>query len=419
MTRAPRALTAVLVATTLCTFLSPPARADGPQLHVSMLVDRVTARPGDVIHYQVVVENLGDTDAGVVRVTSHYPAQTTADGQRCPQGILTSDGDICLGADLPTPGIGESAHQVNHSQGGLAPGATISLLFAVRVNADATLGSHLWNHAHASSASAPEVTSAPVDTLVVGTIPNAVFGDSGTEVSGQVVTDSWDSSAGSLATTERATDGDVASNGDIGLSGASLINGDATPGPGGAVVVTNTARVTGSTAPAAAAVALDEIDAAPYASNNDDHRICRQSGSCDGASFDDATKTLVVTGSAVLPTGAYYLCQLNISGVLTIAGNVTLWFGAPSACGGRTGQVLLQSGGVVRIDSGRTRDFQVRVQGSSAVRVTSGASLTGMVYAPHSTFLMEGHGTLLGNATAGAASLSGQALVHIDRALGP
>jgi uncharacterized repeat protein (TIGR01451 family) len=411
----------LLVAAALCTVVGPPARAAGPQLHVSILVDRVTARPGDVIHYEVRVENLGDSDAGVVRVTSHYPVGTTAATQSCPNGTIEPDGDLCLHPDLPTPGLGDSAHQVNNSRSGLAPGAAFSVLFAVRVNADTALGSHLPDHAHASSETAAEVTSAPVDTLVAGTIPDAVFGRSALAASGQTVTDSWDSSAGTLAATQQPTDGDVASNGDIDLSGGSLINGDATPGPGKAVFLTNTARVTGSTAPATALVALNEIDAAPYADNNDNHRICRQQGSCDGTSYDSATKTLVVGGSAVLPTGAYYLCRLDVSGVLTIAGNVTLWFGAPAACGGRTDPVLFESTGVVSIASGHTRDFQLRVQGSTAdptaIRITSSSSLTGVVYAPHSTFLIEGHGALLGNATADAAALSGQAVVHIDRAL--
>lgn len=408
---------ALLIAAALCAVVAPAARAASPQLHVSMLVDQVAARPGDVVRYQVLVENLGDADAGPFRITSHYPEHTTADSQRCPNGPVEPDGSICIGVDLPTPGLGGGAHQVNHSEGGLAPGATVLLRFAVRVDADAPLGLHLGNHAHASSATAPEATSAPVDTLVVRTVPNAVFGASALTASGQAVTDSWDSSAGSLAQTRQLTDGDVASNGDISVSGGSLINGDATPGPGGSVVVTDTAQVTGSTAPAAEDVVLNEVDATAHASNNDNHRICREAGSCTDSSYDASTKTLVVNGSAALPSGAYYLCRLEVNGVLKVTGTVALWFGPPSICGGVNFPVLFQAAGSVSINSGRTRDVQLLVQGPGTVLVTSASSLTGLVHVPQGTFAVEGHGALLGNASAGSAQLSGQALVHIDRAL--
>lgn len=419
--RGRRACLVALITTALATVLSAPAQASGPVLHVSILDDAVTAVPGGVVRYAVLVENTGDADAGLVRVTSSYPEHTTAASQSCPEGALEPDGDVCLDVDLPTPGAGDRAHQVNHNRAGLPAGASFMLQFAVRVDDDAPLGSHLLNHAHASSASASEVSSAPVDTLVVGTVPHALFADRDLALSGQAETGGWDPPAGTLSQTREAGGGDVASNGDIILSGGSLVDGDATPGPGRQVFLTDTARVTGSVAAAAAPVVLNGIDAAPYATNNDNRRLCRAPQSCQRAAYDEVSKSFVVTGSAVLPTGAYYLCRLEVRGTLTITGRATIWLGASEACAGQEAPVLLESEGSVAIASGRATDLQIRVASGtrrdSTVRVASSSSYTGVLYAPSGRLVLEGKAQLLGRATVGSALVSGDARVYVERAL--
>lgn len=408
----------------LTLFGSIPAEADpGAKLTVSMVVDKVAARRGDIIRYQVRVENVGDGVALDVEVDSHIPSQTTATTDACPEGTFEPDGDICFQPSVPTPGLGDSVHQVHHGFGLLGPGEGFSLQFAVRVNDDAVIGSHLPNHAHATATLEPQVTSASVDTLVVGATPRGAFGGIAVTFSGGAMTDSYDSSGGPYSVTRSASNGDIGSNGNIGISGGAVINGTATPGPGHTVTISNNSVVTGSTAPADELMVLNQIDATPYATNNDNARICANAATCTATTYSDATKSLTVSGDATLGPGAYYLCKLAIKGTLHIAGSVTIWMGSPVACGSKTSGAAIESAGVVDVVSGRPRDFQVRMQGSTSVSsnaiLSSKSQFFGILYAPSSTLTLQGGAHLFGSAAAGSvAAGAGGGFIHFDRSLG-
>lgn len=377
--------------------------APGPEVTVTMFVDRVVVEPGGTIHYELTVENTGDADAPHVRVTSHIPEHTTAASRHCPEGTVEPDGDVCLQPEVQTPGGGDPAHQIVHSRAPFPAGAAFTLRFAVTVDAGTAPGTHLPNHAHAAVLLGDEQTSAGVDTVVVGTAPRGLFGRDTVSMSGQSVVDGTDPSVAR-----------VGSNGDIVLSGGTRVEGDATPGPGHRVVLSGGATVTGSTEPAAEGVVLPDVVAAPHAARNDNGRICAEPGDCADAAYSDAERSLVVRGTARLRPGSYFLCRLDVAGTVAVDDGVTLWMGPGSACGGTT-TFRLSSGGAVLTTSGRPGDFQVRIEGFASIEVTGRSALDGAVYAPRSAFTLDGGSRLSGTFTAGSVvATAGGAQVRLD-----
>lgn len=396
------------------------AEAAAPRLLVTTLVDRLVVEPGGRVAYAVRVDNVGDAETTHVRVTAHLPPHTRADSEHCPEGTVEPDGDVCVQPDVPTPGVGDEAHQVVHSRSPLGAGDGFTLRFGVRVDDDAPIGTHLRNHAHAAIAlTGAEVTTAPVDTLVVDRVPRAAAADGSVSLSGNLVTDSFDSSLGPYEQTRSASGGNVAGNGDIHLSGTVVVNGDATPGPGHATTVDGSARVTGSTAPAPSAFTLNAVDATAYATRNANELLCAAPGSCDDATYSASTQVLTVAGAAFVRPGAYYLCRLEVKGRLIIEGPVTFWLGPPEACPAG-GDARFSSAASVETGSGLPVDFHLRLQGSSAagsVVETSQAVFRGVVYAPASRLAVGGGAQLFGGATAAILTGSGSGALHLDRSL--
>lgn len=146
---------------------SSSVQAVTPQVNVLMKVDKNKAARGDLLHYKVSVRNLTEESLAHVEMTSHIPSQTTGVTDQCPEGPVEPDGDICIAPNVPTPGLGESAHQVRMGFGPLARHATVVLRFTVRINDDATIGSKLPNHAHAQGDLGPEHPSNQVSTTVI------------------------------------------------------------------------------------------------------------------------------------------------------------------------------------------------------------------------------------------------------------
>lgn len=408
---------------TLSVVSGRPASAEhGAELLVTMQVDRMVVEPGGSLIYWVRVDNIGDDEAAHVRVTAHLPRHTTATTEHCGDGTIEPDGDVCVHPDGPTPGAGDTTHQVVSSRSPLPAGDGFTLAFSVGVDGDAPMGERLENHAHAATPFGEEHSTAPVETLVVGYVPRAVAGAEAVTLTGDFVTDGYKSSVGPYEVTHAPIGGDLASNADIRLAGTVLVNGDARPGPDHMVAVSGNAVVTGSTAPSFSAFALAPVNAAAYADRNANRLLCASPQACLDASFSTATRVLTVSGRAVVGPGAYYLCGLDVKGRLEVRGPATFWIGSPDACPGG-GQVRVASGGLVVPDSGRPRDVHLRLQGSltvgSALDLRSQASFTGVVYAPASDLVIGGGAQLFGGATTGGEMISGTGggFLHRDRSL--
>lgn len=402
-----------------------PGSADvveGPDLLATMQVDRLVVEPGGLVTYWVRVDNLGSADAAHVRVTSHLPEHTSAGSEHCPDGTFEPDGDVCVHPEVPTPGAGDRAHQVAHSRSPLPAGEGFTLAFAVRVDEGTPHGTVLETHAHAAAAGGPEHTTVTVRTVVVGRVPRAVAGSHGVSLAGTVTTDSYDPNLGPYEASRSLTGGNLASNGDIRLSGAVVVNGDATPGTGGGVRLEGAAVVTGSTAPAAAPFPLADVDAQAYAADNANRLLCAREEDCTDAGFSEATKVLTVAGHALVRPGAYHVCGLDIRGRVEALGPVTFWMAPPAACPGLTGARFV-SGARIGPRSGQSRELHLRLEGAGAgsiVDLTGRSGFTGVVDAPRGTVALGGGAAFFGGATAHeVVTGAGGVAIHVDRSLHP
>lgn len=421
--RSARVAAAVVGVASLITSVNhgPADGALGPELLVTMQVDRLVVEPGGLVTYWARVDNVGDADAQNVRLLSHLPPRTTAASVQCPEGIIEPDGDVCFQPQIPTPGVGDDTHQVVHSRSPLAAGEGFTLTFAVRVDGDALPGTRLSNHAHASADAGVEEASAPVDTLVVGHVPRAMAAIESLSLSGAVATDSYDAGVGPYEETRSDSGGNLVANGDIDLVGEVLIRGDATPGPGHEVHLVGGAAVTGATIPAAEEFVVNPVDASAYEDRNANRLLCARTGSCTRATFDPVSRVLAVTGRAVVTPGAYALCSLDLRGTVETAGPVTFWMLAPERCPHDAG-VRISSGAVVGPDSGLAREIHLRLQGSpvfsTSVDLGGGARFTGVISASASSVVLSGGAEVFGEVTAGRLlGGAGGGLLHRDRSL--
>ena len=117
-----------------------------------------------------------------------------------------------------------------------------------------------------------EVVIAPEE---IPLFTKALFGDLDLGATGTVFTDSYDSDSGSYASQAVLVDpdtgmlyakanGSLGSNANIVINGTVTVLGDATPGPGGSVIIAGgTAFISGSTAPADSTNPLPDIDFSP------------------------------------------------------------------------------------------------------------------------------------------------------------
>jgi hypothetical protein len=141
--------------------------AETPQLAVAMKVDRQKASPEDLLRYEVSVRNLTEETLAHIEMSSHIPTQTTGATDQCPDGTIEPDGDICFAPSVPTPGLGEAVHQVHMGAGPVAYRQTIVFRFAVRIDANAEIGTKIHNHAHAAGDLGGEHESNEVVTQIV------------------------------------------------------------------------------------------------------------------------------------------------------------------------------------------------------------------------------------------------------------
>jgi hypothetical protein len=226
--------------------------------------------------------------------------------------------------------------------------------------------------------------------------------------------DTYDSSAGTYASQvvggHAGSDVRVASNGNITLSGAAAIWGDATPGPSGTVA--GAVGVSGSTAPASAPFPVPTYTYSPTV---------------------PASGALTSTTSFASGTYRYTSVALNTGDVATINGNV-VWYVDGSFLIAGTGYTSLLPGATLTIHHG-SGDFTISGTGvinqgqdpanlsihsatTSSINVSGSAAFYGQLFAPQATLIASGSAGIYGSARASTLSLSGGMNLHFDRQLG-
>lgn len=222
---------------------------------------------------------------------------------------------------------------------------------------------------------------------------DALFGRRSVTLSGSAFTDGYDAARGPYGGSNVLQAGHVGSNGPISLSGTTVVEGDARPGPGEKVSFTGRAKVTGSTDPASGPKSLPAPVIPDDAVNL-------------GAVTLNSNRTLTLTA------GNYRLSSLSITanGQLIVdagTGPVNLYV---------TGTVRISGNGISNLSRTPSRLSIVQVGGAS-VTVGGGAALYGTIYAPDSSLTINGAGHRYGSFIGDVVSLSGTGGVHYDQGL--
>ena len=244
------------------------------------------------------------------------------------------------------------------------------------------------------------ISSASVDAVSIARVnatpPVQQYGLVGLDainMTGNASIDSYDSSAGLYSLATRRTNGDIASNGNVGLTGNATVYGDVFRGSGKSVSLGGNAAVVspGTTK------TLTQPLAYPPASLPQSYTSL---GNFNGNG----------NGTTALPSGDYYLTGFSLSGNHTLAvnGKVTLYV---------AGEVDLS--GNVFTSGNKPANLKIVVIGSGEVKLTGNADLYADIYAPQSTVKLAGNGQFFGRAIGKTLDVSGNGKLHFDETLGP
>jgi hypothetical protein len=243
-----------------------------------------------------------------------------------------------------------------------------------------------------------------------------IIGLNSVSLSGGGVFDSYDASQGSYASQLSGkpyarSDGDIQSNGNISLSGAAAIYGDATPGLGMAVTG-KVANVHGSTAPASKPIVANPYVYAPTVPS---------SGAFSGSkSFTAGTyrfSTFTVPGGkSVTFSGAV---ELWVDGKFTISGSGygALNPGATLVIHHGSGDFVCSGGGIINKNQ-RPSNLTVYSASTTKTDISGSAGFFGTIYAPLANLVCSGGAGLFGGCTNKTIVISGGAGIHYDDSLG-
>jgi len=269
---------------------------------------------------------------------------------------------------------------------------------------------------------APDSSNRTIEVMALHTSGSlfdyAAFGDADMTMSGQAETDSYDSEIGGYNEGGNiGENGDVATNGDIAASGQVYIGGNANTGPEGT---------------------FEEED---YVAGEITHE---SDETLSLITVPDALLSLPsggnITSTQTINAGDYKFDSIDLSGEnkVTIIGpsNIYLTSGGSLELSGQseviisdasTGAVNIYADGDVTI-SGQGVANQTTIPsnfiifgtgtGSRDITFTGQADFYGAIYAPTAEMTISGQGELFGAFSGESVTMSGQAKIHYDEALG-
>ena len=255
------------------------------------------------------------------------------------------------------------------------------------------------------------------------------------DMSGNAYTDSFDSSAGTYARTVQATGGDVATNGNLVLSGSANIGGTLSSPQSGtgscsagsmtAVTESGSGGVTGAIVP----MSTVALPAPPPPSPVPPKTPMPISGNCGAVPGCTVLATkqvalapgqygdLLASASTTvhLRAGTYNVNNLVLSGgssIIVDSGPVII-----NVEGAGVAQAIDFSGGTITNSSSVPENFQVYYGGSHTVTLSGSSGSYGVVYAPNAPMTMSGAPDWFGAVVALTLTNSGGGPIHYDRAL--
>jgi hypothetical protein len=264
-----------------------------------------------------------------------------------------------------------------------------------------------------------DVTAGAVAASMGGTANLGIVGIDSLTMTGTTQTDSYNSTSGSYNAANHLHNGDVYSNGLISASGTVDIDGSIHTGPSGDNSIGSNVTVSGDQYPVPDALSYPPVNAAPYATNNDNSVL--PTSPTNKPIYDTATKdfnlgantdfTLPSSTSAASPK-IYYFRNFTISGTSTlhISGYVTIYITGNIDIAGNCGD-----------PANSPPHVTFNVAGTGTVSLAGNGTQTkatyGTIYAPQATVNLKGNHNLYGAVIGKTLSIVGTSEVHYDEAL--
>lgn len=256
-------------------------------------------------------------------------------------------------------------------------------------------------------------------------------------LSAGVSTDSFDSSAGTYAATQQNSNGHVATNGNLNVSGGgtqvngTLFNpnsGSGTCGVGGTTALTASggASVTGGIDTVGAPIGYTDPLAPTPAPPTTNQSLSGNCGGLSGCTDVSGNNVAVVPGtygnltvsggtSIHLSAGTYNLNSLVLNGgspLVVDSGPVTI-----NVAGSGTASAIDLSGGSISNPSGTAADCQFLYDGPGAVKLSGGSASYAAVNAPHAAVTFSGGLNWYGAVIGATVNDSVGTALHYDRSL--
>lgn len=250
-----------------------------------------------------------------------------------------------------------------------------------------------------------------------------LFGDNAITLGSNVTTDSYDSDVGSYLITQ-SQEGDIGTNSTansaIFLDSNSIVNGNATIGPGGdvetAINVNSNAQINGERIAASSEKELPLLDASDVPPLPDRGSLFL--GGSDTATISDSGRysSLVIDSNALLTINQdvtlYVQGELRIdsNAQLRITGgvDVTIYVG---------GNVSVKSNGIVNESSLASNFSLIGLDTCNAIELNSNVDFYGVVYAPTANIEIHSNADLYGSVVGSCLLIDGNAGLHYDKAL--
>lgn len=371
-------------------------------LRYTLTITSLSPASFDVTKYPVQYNGKDAVLSAMYGVTTNFPVATTF-------GTTLQDASV--------PGLSQSYYEVT------------ARLLSIQT---AAMGTTLQTWEITSQGNVPNIRNAQVQVVMkverTGTplLTYAVFGTGNgcgdLSLSGGALTNSFDSSAGTYAATAQASGGNVGSNGNVSLGGASTqVQGN--------ISVLNPAQ--------GACAAGDDItnSSGPNAFQGTTTLSAMQTyPPVPAISPVPPTTNQNYSANTTLPPGNYGNVNMSGGKILTfspgtynlnslvLSGNSQLQISPPGQVilnieGAGVSQALDLSGGTIANTSDTPLNLQIYYGGTDAIDLSGGSGSYAVVYAPNAPITISGGGDWYGALLSKSFTDSGGSAVHFDRSL--
>jgi hypothetical protein len=230
-------------------------------------------------------------------------------------------------------------------------------------------------------------------------------------VSGDAVTDSYDSAESWYSPLTSGVHGDVCSNGPIEVIGSAEVFGDAGAGPGYEVEERGNAVVHGASTPGNSVKRFEPVDMGDVATVNDNASIGLTTTGRDPIRDRAAGWDLRLGSGAdslTLGPGTYYFTSISIGSQATLitTGDVTIYV---------SGDVRMAGGAIVNTTQD-PHSLTIYSTGST-FELYGGTGFHGTLYAPNTDVYLIGSSAYYGEIVGKTVDIGGTATIHVDESL--